>query len=1306
MLDGKAEKLNNTLSKESIKSLFDFFPLPVIIYNINSCKILYVNNAAIRKYGYNKNQFLKIKFTHLYPTKENFEISNKKNFTNQKHKTKSGKLINVQVASHKIIYESQNCVFVIIQDITEHLDTTQKLINIESQLRATLYSIGDAVISTDAKGNIVMMNSVAEKLTGWKESEANGKPLEKIFNIVNEYTRKKVENPVKRVLREGIVVGLANHTILISKNKNEIPILDCGSPIKDKEGKIIGVVLVFRDQTKERETQRKIEEAKIFAESIIATIREPLLVLDSKMKVVAANKSFYLTFKTSPDETIGKSLYHLGNQQWNIPALKELLEKILPQNTSFSDFEVEHDFPRIGKKTMLLNARRIYRDTGKTELILLAIEDITEKKIAEEKIKKLTRTYRMLSEINHKMVTTHEPNEIFNAINRIAVEVGNFTLSCIILKEKFENNYYINSAYGFNDELMKQFEEDLKTLRNLWQINRVIKSGKSFISNNVLKDRRTRLCHQIAKNYGFNSFASFPIRMFGEYIGVFNLYSNKENFFDEEEIKLLEELTMDLSYSLEYIENERERKKVEETLKQSVEMYSTLIESSEDAIYLVDKECKYLHMNKKYLLRLGETLKNVVGRPYSDFHTPEGSKEFEEKIKKVCNTGISIVYEYQSFRDGRYFIRTLSPVKNPQTNETVAVTIISKDITQLKEVERALKESEQKFRFIAERAHDMIFVYRIKPNPGFEYISPSVTKIVGYTPEEYYSDPMLGIKIVHPDDVPYLQSFFEEKISTKPVEFRCIRKDGQIIWTELMNVPIYDEKGVLVAIQGIARDITARKIAEENLRESEEKFRKLAESTHTAIFIYQGVRFVYVNTATEKLSGYSKEELLNMNFWEVVHPDYRELIKERGLARQRGEDVPTSYDFKILTKDGKEKWITFTSTLIDYKGEIAAIGTAFDITDRKIAEEKLKESEERFRNIYESLTIGVYRTTPDGKLLLANPAFLSMLGFDSLEEAQSKIKMDEVYAEKGTRDLFLKIMMEEGYVYGFEQKWKRTDGRIIYIRENARAYKNHDGSIAYFEGTAEDITTKKLAEEELIIAKEKAEQADKLKTYFLAQMSHEIRTPLNVIVSFCNFIKEEIKDKLSSDLLQSFDSIDMASKRITRTIDLILNMSAIQSGSYKTSFKTINIKSDVLESLETEFKLIAQGKGLDFSINYNTQDLELFADDYSITQIFSNLIDNAIKYTLKGYVEVTVDRNDENNLVIKVKDTGIGISNEFIPKLFQPFTQEEQGYTRRFEGSGLGLALVKKYCEINNAEIFVESKKDIGTTFTVIFKKS
>ncbi len=239
--------------------------------------------------------------------------------------------------------------------------------------------------------------------------------------------------------------------------------------------------------------------------------------------------------------------------------------------------------------------------------------------------------------------------------------------------------------------------------------------------------------------------------------------------------------------------------------------------------------------------------------------------------------------------------------------------------------------------------------------------------------------------------------------------------------------------------------------------------------------------------------------------------------------------------------------------------------------------------------------------------------------------------------------------------------------------------------------------------DELKVAKEKAEKSDRLKTEFLAQMSHEIRTPLSAIMNSSLVIKEELVDKIDEDYLDFFNIVDSAGSRLIRTVDLILNVSELHAGVYESINKDIDIYADILEKLYTELSMEAESKNLKIVLKKNTDDTVLLTDEYSVYQTFSNLIDNAIKYTNEGKVEIVVSRNENNKLTVKVTDTGIGISEDYIPILFDAFSQEEQGYTRRFEGNGLGLTLAKKYCDINDAQIIVNSKKSKGTTFTVIF---
>ncbi len=312
-------------------------------------------------------------------------------------------------------------------EISESKQTAEVLYEQREWLRVTLSSIGDAVITTDTRGSITFLNPVASELTGWTQDEAAGVPLESVFNIVNEKTRRTVENLAIRALREGVVVGLANHTLLIAKDGTEKPIDDSAAPIRNANGEIAGVVLVFRDITERRRQEQLMRDSFNYCGNIIATLREPFLVLDEQLRIKTANRSFYKTFHVAPEETENQFIYDLGNRQWDIPRLRALLAEVLSDHHPVEDFEVEHTFPTIGRKIMLLNARRFVSVDSQPSLILLAIEDITERKQFEQALQRSEalaelhqRKDEFLAMLSHEL--RNPLSAIFNALHILRLQ--------------------------------------------------------------------------------------------------------------------------------------------------------------------------------------------------------------------------------------------------------------------------------------------------------------------------------------------------------------------------------------------------------------------------------------------------------------------------------------------------------------------------------------------------------------------------------------------------------------------------------------------------------------------------------------------------------------------------------------------------------------------------------------------------------------------------------------------------------------------------------------------------------------------
>ncbi len=239
--------------------------------------------------------------------------------------------------------------------------------------------------------------------------------------------------------------------------------------------------------------------------------------------------------------------------------------------------------------------------------------------------------------------------------------------------------------------------------------------------------------------------------------------------------------------------------------------------------------------------------------------------------------------------------------------------------------------------------------------------------------------------------------------------------------------------------------------------------------------------------------------------------------------------------------------------------------------------------------------------------------------------------------------------------------------------------------------------------EELTKAKQEAQKFAMLRSHFLTQMSHEIRTPLNIITGGIQYLKLNTESPPSDAFSETFDMIESGSKRITRTIDSIVEMSEIKSGSYEINFELIDLKNDILQSVIKNYEGIALEKGLELIFRKTTETNLINKDKFMLFQIFTEIIDNAIKFTDMGTVLITQSMNSEGKLSVSVKDTGIGISPEYLENIFDPFTQEQTGISRKYEGNGLALALVKKYAELNNLSIFVQSEKNVGAEFTVVF---
>ncbi|MGD8782564.1 MAG: PAS domain S-box protein [Ignavibacteria bacterium] len=516
---------------------------------------------------------------------------------------------------------------------------------------------------------------------------------------------------------------------------------------------------------------------------------------------------------------------------------------------------------------------------------------------------------------------------------------------------------------------------------------------------------------------------------------------------------------------------------------------------------------------------------------------------------------------------------------------------------------------------------------------------------------------------------------------------------------------IYNDEigGLTLSFNEMASNLKRRMI---ELKEAEEKYKTIFDNAVEGIY-QTGIdgRILNANPSLAKILGFDDEKVLKQHMSSKLYVDQGrrdELVK---IFNEN--DTVENYEIQLYKKDKSKIWVSINSRGVrNEKGELVYMeGFITDITRRKKTEESLNFSNSLLRTQLNTSIDGILIVDTKGKILTLNKKFIEMwnipgdvieLKSDELAQVaiQDSLRDNEDYMQK------VKFLYDNPSEKSYDVLHLKNDK--IYERYSVSIISPDDtyyGRVWYFR----DVTEQRKIQKEIIKSREKAVAANKLKSEFLAQVSHEIRTPINVILSFTSLLREELSEKVDMEMHTSFHSIKNAGKRIIRTIDLILNMSEIQSGSYDYNEKSIDILEDVILNIYAEYKHAAKDKGLELSIINEAENTIITADEYTVFQIFQNLIDNAIKYTIEGKIDIVLQQF-EDKLTIKIVDTGIGISEDYLPQLFSAFSQEEKGYTRKFEGNGLGLALVKKYCELNNAEIEVKSRKNIGSTFSVSFQ--
>lgn len=725
---------------------------------------------------------------------------------------------------------------------------------------------------------------------------------------------------------------------------------------------------------------------------------------------------------------------------------------------------------------------------------------------------------------------------------------------------------------------------------------------------------------------------------------------------------------------------------------------ASIVDSSDDAIIGRAPDGTIMSWNHGAESLFGYRAEEMIGKNIKTLATPEVAPMVQKMIDRIQQGETIPTFDGSAMtKDGRRIeiSATVSPVKDSQ-GKLVAVASILRDITERKRAEnaRAILAA------IVESSEDgFVAVSREREVLGW---NKGAQNIYGYTAEEVVGK---SNRVFLPEDrIEEFERIFNEVLTEEKVvrfESKRLRKDGRKIDAALVYSPIKNAQGAVIGVSAIVRDITQVKATQQALEEADERFRTFIHNIPDVVWMVdEQHRVTFTSPNVEKMLGISPAEFYRRGsgaWFERVHPDD---VEEARSRFEKLFETGRPFDVKVRLQrlDGVWIWAHSRSVATHVaSGLKVASGLLSDITEQTRAQEALQQSEQKYRLLFERNMAGVFRCCQSGNFIDCNDAAAKILGYDSREDLIGRSSA-EIFVDIADRDEADKKLNAQQSSFNQETLVRRKDGRIIWAMSNSSLVDGPDGPEV--EGTFVDITERKEAEEQMRLAKEAAEAANRAKSEFLANMSHEIRTPMNGVIGMTELA---LKTDLTPEQREYLDTVKSSAESLLYIINDILDFSKIEARKLELEKVPFQVQ-EVVQTTLRELSIQAQQKRLPLKCRFASglPGAEI-GDPVRLRQVLMNLVGNAIKFTDRGEVAITVENSQEDPnetiLLFSVRDTGIGIAAEKQQSIFEAFVQADSSSTRQHGGTGLGLSIASQLVTLMGGKIWLESELGKGSTF-------
>ena len=1309
--------------------------LPVLLCRFNkSGKIIFANKAYSKLFGLSKDELIGSQF--ILSVDDFVEVDNSKPFHNNYKKQSSlkineDKLFWIDWTISRIADRDGFEFQAVGQDVSEFKLLEQHL----SKILVAVEQSSSTVVITNVKGNIEYVNPVFTKITGYTFEEVEGKNT-RILKA--GFTSDSIYEDLWKTIGN----GKEWQGELLNKKKNgdlfwELVTI---SPVKNADGIISNFIAVKEDITEHKKNEKLQDAIYKISHSVISTntLTELYGSIHKILSDVLPVENFYI------------ALYDESTNLLSFPYFVDLYDEATAPQTpgrGLTEYVLRSGKPSLVTPEVF---QKLVEDkevdlVGTDSLDWLGVPlKINNKSIGVIVVQSYSENIRLTE--REKDVLIYVSDQIALAIERTR------TLDLVkkseeryrLIFDKAADLIAIIDSVGKVLDLNNKFEEETG-------YQRVNVIGKNIFTLDFLTSKSVVTC----------AFYLSKIMM-GKDVPTFEIEGKKKDGNKiTYELRAVPIVDNDKRIGVQAIlRNITERKHTEAKLQKSEKQLSNLMSNLPGMAY----RCKYDSLWTMEFVSQGcfeltgylpEELINNKEISYAELIHPEDRENVYKTITNAIQqrNSFQLVYRIRTKdRQEKWVWEKGNAVLSSKKKVDALEGFIS-DISNRIHAEEALKESEELYRKLIATLPDIIAITNIKGEILF--LNEIGIRFTGHKNFEEVKHKNF-INFIAPEERNKVIRNFKVALKRNigPQEYKFINIHGEQYLFEIQREVLTSNDGSPYGLIFSCRDITFRKKAEIAIAQSEEKYRTLMDSIQDGVFSIEGGIITYANRALAEMIGYELEETIGTDFTKFLAPEDHDLVTTNYKRRQDGLETPTSYEWRMLHKDGRRVYVNMSARIIEYHGRKATIGTIKDVTHQKELEQILLNQKNLFKGVADAANILL--TERDFNLAINKT--LQSLGHSSdidrvyiFENSMDPITNEPVMSQKfewtnGTvsTEINNKQLQSLHYFPMFEEWYLlMRNGGIInrLVKDLNPALKDllseeeiksillvpinvynkfwgfigfdycksdriwNESEISILKTTAANlggVIERELVKKELIEAKETAEEMSKLKSNFLANMSHELRTPLIAILGYTEILGVDLKEGESGEMI---DTIMQSGKRLLDTLNLILDLSKIEADKVLTKSNPLNISSEIKEIIHL-LKPVAQKKNLYLKTEMELENLVVPLDKRLFHSIITNLVNNGIKYTSDGGVTICVENLIENSTsfaVVKVKDTGIGIAKEDQDIIFDEFRQVSEGYNRSFEGAGLGLTITKKFVEKLGGSISLSSVPDEGSVFIVKF---